>query len=272
MKERIIMLGTGNGSTVKLYNTCFIIQNEAGNFLIDTGSSMEIINRLSQVNIKLEEINNIFISHSHTDHILGLINMFKKIGWKAMHNEYKEKINIYCNSYVHESIINIAKYTLPSKLLDYVYSIVDFKILNDDDKYTINNVEYRFFDLKSKSVNIYGFECVLNDKRLIFLGDVKPEIDTEKDIEQRLTNADYVMHEVFCLDSEEKIFHPYAGNHSTVKSACINMNKLGVKNLILYHTEETHGIERKTLYENEGKQYFKGKVIVPNDLEIIDII
>lgn len=268
MKDRIIMLGTGNGSTVKLYNTCFVIQNEVGNFLVDTGSSMEIINRLREANIKLEEINNIFISHSHTDHILGLINMFKKIGWKAMHNEYKEKINIYCNSYVYESIINIAKYTLPAKLLDCVYGVVDFKILNDDDKYFINNVEYNFFDLKSKSVDIYGFECVLNNKRLVFLGDVKPEVD----IENRIENADYVMHEVFCLDSDEKIFHPYDGNHSTVKSACVNMDKLGVKNLILYHTEETHGLERKRLYEDEGKEYFKGTVIVPDDLEAIEIV
>ena len=50
------------------------------------------------------------------------------------------------------------------------------------------------------------------------------------------------------------------------------MNKLEVKNLILYHTEDSHGIERKELYTNEGQENFNGKVIVPNDLESIDII
>ena len=34
---KIIMLGTGNGGTVDLYNTCFVIQNGTGSFLIDTG-------------------------------------------------------------------------------------------------------------------------------------------------------------------------------------------------------------------------------------------
>lgn len=34
---KIIMLGTGNGMVLNLYNTCFVIQNENGNFLIDTG-------------------------------------------------------------------------------------------------------------------------------------------------------------------------------------------------------------------------------------------
>lgn len=77
---KIVMLGTGSGGTLDLYNTCFAIQNNQGVFLIDTGGSIEIIKRLKQSDIKLNEIKNIFISHSHTDHILGLIWMFKKIG------------------------------------------------------------------------------------------------------------------------------------------------------------------------------------------------
>lgn len=35
--ENIIMLGTGNGGTFNLYNTCFVMQNNNGNFLVDTG-------------------------------------------------------------------------------------------------------------------------------------------------------------------------------------------------------------------------------------------
>ena len=42
---KIIMLGTGNGGTIDLYNTCFAIQNEQGTFLIDTDGSIEIIKR-----------------------------------------------------------------------------------------------------------------------------------------------------------------------------------------------------------------------------------
>lgn len=30
--EKIIMLGTGHGATLDLYNTCFVIQNDEGNF------------------------------------------------------------------------------------------------------------------------------------------------------------------------------------------------------------------------------------------------
>ena len=58
--NKIIMLGVGNGGTLQLYNTCFVIQNLNGNFLVDTGGSIEIIKRLNEVNIdyktKLQEI------------------------------------------------------------------------------------------------------------------------------------------------------------------------------------------------------------------------
>lgn len=46
------------------------------------------------------------------------------------------------------------------------------------------------------------------------------------------------------------------------------MNKLNIKNLILYHTEESHK-DKKELYTKEAKQYFDGNVIVPNDLDEI---
>lgn len=266
--SKIIMLGTGNGGTIDLYNTCFVIQNEVGNFLVDTGGSIEIIKRLNQVDIDYKSIYHIFISHSHTDHILGLFWLFKRIGSHAMHGEIKEKINIYCNDVVYKSIREVAKYILPDKLMNVIYSIVNFNILNDGDKYSINEIDYTFFDIQAKGTKQFGFECKLNDKRLVFLGDetLNPVMY------DRVKGADYVMYESFCLDSEENIFHAYEKNHSTAKSASEVMNKLEVKNLILYHTEDSHGIERKELYTNEGQENFNGKVIVPNDLESIDII
>ena len=123
---KIIMLGTGNGMVFNLYNTCFAIQNEQGIFLIDTGGSVEIIKRLKQSGIKLEEIKNIFISHSHTDHILGLIWMFKKMGRMATHGEIKEKTNIYCNDVVYEAITEVSKYILSPKLVDAIHNIANF--------------------------------------------------------------------------------------------------------------------------------------------------
>ena len=114
--KRIVFLGTGNGMTLDLYNTCFSIQNNNENFLIDTGGSVEIIRRLENSNIELKDIKHIFVSHNHTDHILGLIWIFKKIGVDAIAGRIQEKINIYCNDVVYESISEISKLILPKKI------------------------------------------------------------------------------------------------------------------------------------------------------------
>jgi ribonuclease Z len=266
--NKITMLGTGNGGTLDLYNTCFVIQNDKGNFLVDTGGGIEVIKRLKVIGIQLIDIRNIFISHTHTDHILGIFWILKKIGILAMHGKITDKINIYCNDVVYEAIREVSKYILPSKLMEAVYTVTNFVILNDGDKHTICEVEYEFFDIKAKGTKQFGFEAMINAKKFVFLGD-----ETLNPIlYDRVKNADYVTHEAFCLDEEENIFHAYEKNHSTAKSASKVMNGLGVKNLILYHTEESHGADRKALYTKEGQEHFDGKVIVPNELESIDII
>ncbi len=265
--NKIIMLGVGNGGTLQLYNTCFVIQNLNGNFLVDTGGSIEIIKRLNEVNIDYKTIKHIFISHSHTDHVLGLFWYFKKISQHMQNCTFNEKINIYCNDVVFETIKDVSKHILPDKLMDLIYKNCNFVILNDGDRHSINGVEYTFFDIKAKGTKQFGFECRIGRKSLIFLGD-----ETLNPIlYDRIKNVDYVMHEAFCLESEENIFHAYEKNHSTTKSVSEIMNNLNVKNLILYHTEDSHGEKRKNLYTDEGQKYFNGKIFVPNDRETIEI-
>jgi len=265
--SKIVMLGVGHGGTLDLYNTCFLVQNDMGNLLVDTGGSIEIIKRLQQANVELKDLKHIFISHSHTDHILGLFWLFKKMGRAIKHGEISDGINIYCNDVVYEAIKEVSKYILPKKLVETIYNIIDFKILQDGDSYNINDVEYSFFDIKAKGTKQFGFECNMNNKRVVFLGDETIDVD----MYNKVKGVDYVMHEAFCLDSEESKFHAYEKNHSTVKSVCKVMNELKVKNLILYHTEESHGNERKELYKKEGKESFNGNVIVPDELEVIEV-
>ena len=99
--NKLVMLGVGHGGVTDLYNTCFLIKNDKGDFLVDTGGSIEIIKRLKSVNVDILDIKNIFISHSHTDHILGIFWLFKKLASMARHIKVDDKINIYCNGIVY---------------------------------------------------------------------------------------------------------------------------------------------------------------------------
>ena len=184
----------------------------------------------------------------------------------SINGEIETKINIYCNDVVYEAILGVSKYILPEKLINGVLDVVDFHILEDNEQLEINGVKYTFFDINARGTKQFGFECVLNGKRLVFLGDETLNVK----LYDRVRGADYVMHEAFCLDSEENIFHAYEKNHSTVKTASEVMNGLDVKNLILYHTEDSHGDKRKGLYLKEGKENFDGVIYVPDEFDIIE--
>ena len=265
MEEKIIMLGTGHGFTLDLYNTCFILQNGEKNLLVDTGGGAEIIRRIEKANLKLTDIHEVFISHCHTDHLLGLMWIFKRLSGMYGKQGYKGEFNIYCNEEVANSINNMYPLTLSYKSAKVIKDNVKINIVKDNEEVDLIGYKIKFFDVHPKGNMLYGFETRLNSgKRLVFLGDES----CNQEIYNRIEKSDYVMHEAFCLDAEETIFKAYEKNHSTVKSVCENMNKLDIKNLILYHTEDSH-VNKKELYTKEAKMYFNNNIIVPNDMEEI---
>ena len=56
-----------------------------------------------------------------------------------------------------------------------------------------------------------------------------------------------------------------------MKDACELAEQLGVKNLLLYHTEDRNLAERKKLYAQEGAQYYNGNLYIPEDLESLEL-
>ena len=264
--EKIIMLGTGHGFVLNLYNTCFILENGNENLLVDTGGGVEIVRNLEKVGYKITDINNIFISHCHTDHILGLMWILKRMYGVFMRG-YDKVFTVYCNEEVTESINKIYPAVFPEPIINVIRENVVIHTIKDEENIEIAGENIKFFDVHPKGNQLYGFETILkNGKKLVFLGDE----ECNPVLYDRIKDADYVMHEAFCLDAEEKIFKAYEKHHSTVKTVCEKMDRLNIKNLILYHTEDSHE-NKKELYTAEAKQFFKNNVIVPEDLEVIEL-
>ncbi len=67
------------------------------------------------------------------------------------------------------------------------------------------------------------------------------------------------------------IFDPYEKHHSTVKDACELGERLGIRNLLIYHTEDRNLPQRKAMYLREGSQYYHGALWIPDDLETITL-
>ena len=47
--------------------------------------------------------------------------------------------------------------------------------------------------------------------------------------------------------------------------------RLHVKNLVLYHTEDKNIARRQELYLAEGETYFTGNLLIPEDMDVIEL-
>ena len=87
--EELYVFGTGNAAVTHCYNTCFAIRTEISVpdrdpqeefFMVDAGGGNGILGILERMNVPLPHIHHIFITHEHTDHLLGIVWMVRMIG------------------------------------------------------------------------------------------------------------------------------------------------------------------------------------------------
>ena len=266
--ENITMLGTGSAMVTKCYNTCFTISNDNEHFLVDAGGGNTILSNLEKADISISNIHNMFISHNHNDHILGAVWVIRSVANSILNSKYTGVFNIYCHKKSIEALKSICSFVLQKKFLKLFDDKILFHEICNNTSVNILGRPTTFFDINSTKELQHGFTTILeNGKRLTFLGD-EPYID---ELLQYCYNADFLMHEAFCLYSQKDIFKPYEKHHATAKDACINADKLNVKNIILYHTEDKNLSQRKKLYIKEGKEEFKGTILVPDDLDVISL-
>lgn len=265
---KLTMLGTGNAMVTECYNTCFVLDDNGKYLLVDGGGGNTIFSRLKEAGINRTDIHEIFVTHKHLDHIMGIIWMVRGITQAMSEGKYEGEANIYAHDEVIDIIRDFATRLLTGKqssLIDKRLHLVEVK---DGETLKINDRNITFFDIQSTKAKQYGFSLELDGgKKLTCLGD-EPYNDYE---EQYAKNSDWLMAEAFCLYSQADIFKPYEKHHSTVKEACELAEKLGIANLILYHTEEKNLANRKELYTSEGKNYYQGNLYVPDDLESFEL-
>lgn len=267
--EKIIVLGTGTASVVENYNTCFAIEDNKGDYLlVDAGGGNGILRQLKRANIDLLDVHNIFISHKHIDHLFGLLWIYRFVDISMRKGTYKGELNIYCHDEVAKILENQIHTLLRKEQQIFFNNRIFIKVVKNHDKVKILDYELEFLDILAKSDKQYGFKTVLsNGKTLVFLGDEPLDERLYDDVK----NVDYLLHESFCLETESDRFKPKEKNHDTVKSASMKANKVDAKNLILWHTQENLGKDRKKMYIKEAKENFYGNVYVPDDLDIIEL-
>lgn len=268
---QITMLGTGNATVSQIYNTCFVLQTPSTLMLVDAGGGNGILAQLKKVNVQISDIHHLFVTHAHTDHVLGVIWVIRMV---AQCKGYEGLLHVYGNDKVIKVIKTIIDMILAKKQLAKVAERVVFHQLEDGDCFEVGDMKLECFDIQSTKEKQFGFRAELpssdeSDKPLVLacLGD-EPYNEQNR---RYIVGADWMMCEAFCLYADRDTFKPYEKCHSTALDAGKLAEELGVKNLILYHTEEKTLANRKENYTREAAENFKGRIFVPDDLEAIEL-
>lgn len=259
---KLTMLGTGNAGVTECYNTCFVIENEGEYLLVDGGGGNGLLKQLKAAGIRRSDIRNIFVTHRHTDHLLGIVWMLRMI---CQNRGNTEDVTIYGHDEVIDLLRELTERMFP-RPEGGLPPQLHLAALSDGQEFHAIGHRFQAFDIQSVKAKQFGFTMYYGEgKKLTCCGD-EAYRECEYSYAQGST---WLLHEAFCLESESEIFRPHEKQHSTVKDACQIAEELGVENLLLYHTEEKNLVNRKELYTAEGRQYFTGNLVVPDDLDVL---
>ena len=240
---KLTMLGTGNALVTECYNTCFVLSDEYGHFLVDGGGGNTVLSQLKKAGIDLMDVHEIFVTHKHVDHIMGIVWVIRIICQNMKKGTYQGEANIYAHDEVIGLLKDMAFKLLNKKETQYIGDRLHLIEVKDGEERTILNKKVTFFDIGSTKAKQFGFQMIYDGGKVL----------------------------TCCGDEPYNIFNPYEKHHSAVKDASELAENLGVKNLVLYHTEDKNIKKRKELYGAEGREYYHGNLFIPDDLDVIEM-
>ena len=265
---RLYVFGTGNATVTRCYNTCFAIRRGDEYFMTDAGGGNGILSILEQMEVPIPSIRHLFVTHEHTDHILGVVWMIRMAATAIKKGIFPDGLSIYCHDGLADTIRTLCRLTIQEKYYSLIGGPIRIIPVKDGETRSILGIETTFFDIHSTKARQFGFAAVLPDgKRVCFPGD-EP---LPPSCEGFAAGSDWLFHEAFCLYRDREKYRPYEKHHSTVKDACELAERLGVSRLLLWHTEDHTLPERRRLYLEEGRACFHGTICVPEDREILTL-
>lgn len=261
MESEIIMLGTGSAFPSRSYNTCFAIKTPSLLWLTDGGGGNGIFPALGRAGIDPADIHHVFVTHSHTDHIFGIVWLMRKIVHLRMQGLYDDTLYIYANRETAHALVEICRLTFLDSYFKVLQQTMELRPADNGMRYEVGDTQVSFFNVGSENVSQSGFRMTLaNGRTIVALGD---EALTRANMQQA-KGADLLICGAFCRYADRDIYQPYEKHHWTVKDVAEIAEEINIGNLMLVHSEDRTP-NKPDAYLKEAEKYFSGTVTIPLD-------
>lgn len=268
MKSEVIFLGTGSAFPSKSYNSCCLVRDGALSLLVDAGGGNGILRRLEEAGVPAKDIRHFFVTHVHTDHILGAVWVLRSAVQRMREGLDAAPLHFYGNSDVITALKTICRLTLHTADYERMEKIVEFHDLDATPTIEIEGHPFEFFDVLAQNVRQSGFRMKLDSgATLVHLGD---EALTGRNAAMA-RGADTLICGAFCRYADREIFKPYEKHHSTVADVARLAAELKIPRTVLVHCEDRTLPDRSRLYKTEAAGIYAGRLEVPEDLETIEL-
>ena len=104
----------------RCYNTCFVIDAGEGNFLVDAGGGNGILAQFEKAGIEFGSLHYAFLTHGHTDHILGMIWVVRRIAQLVYAGDYEGTFTVYGHDEAIEMLDTFCRMVIPSRFYKYI--------------------------------------------------------------------------------------------------------------------------------------------------------
>jgi ribonuclease Z len=266
---RIVLIGTGAAANSDRCHACIAVQTgEDHTLLIDTGSGIEVVRNLKRAGISLASIEDVFLSHRHSDHIGGLELLLLHCGLHALETgKHANELDIYGPSLV----LDVARQGINSmgsvapKLFGQMGERLDWLAMTPGHPVDIHSgVRLQSFPVDHAPPDGSCWGCVVDVNRggqthkILYTGDTRPT----STLPLYAKGADVILHECGGMDANAE--HVHHVGHSTAGDAGRLAAGAGAERLVLLHLPAANHVEG---LKEEAQRFFKGTVIVANDLD-----
>ena len=271
---KVTILGSGTPRVnIDRFSQSILIEHKNDKFLFDAGRGALL--RLNQSRILPNEIENIFFTHLHSDHILGFSDILMT-GW-VYHRQ--KPLNIFgppgtinfVDSTIRSFEEDIKVRSLPPESLNVENLKSNIEIIYDDFIYKKNGLTIETFAVKHEPFTYaFGFKIFNSKYCMVISGDTT----YSEQVIEKTKNCDLLIHEIAHASEHTLEKYPKAKGvisyHTDASQVSKIINTVKPRLTILNHVLSLDGSSDEQIL-NEIKKNTKHKVLIAKDLMTIDL-
>jgi len=246
----ITFLGSCANQTANHEGVSFLVESSTSNLLVDSGPG--IISSLQRSNRMASEIDNLLLTHTHGDHILGFAYFVWNRNFERLGMTPAKDLNVFGNVETIEAAKTMLEKSYPEAKFPFN---VNYTVLISNETLKVGDL---FVTVVEAIHPVPTLSCVIkcDNEVVVYSADSLPN----NNLLELSVDADLIIHEGMFTDKSFDLSRKVM--HSTATDAGRFAKQAKCKQLLLVHiAPELFGNETKLL--EEAKNEFAGIISIP---------